>query len=315
MHQNETDLATMQIKVFNWNASLLFSFLFFSHCSYVMHWEESEHLWKEMKWTPAPTDKHDFHLFLENLFIYSFTVFRSCFQFTLISCLFYPCFGCLSTCRPFASLRDSFEINSRDWFKWTLLNTTSLFVGCCCCFLICYREETNVLGVPHSPLYSPGSVSAQTAKPHEPRSDRMPLTATLAQEFATLQWSEKQRAESILGITGAGGRVGKGVDMKWKRKKRKGEGRDEEDSTEEVISLSRFCILLPRHVCSCQHQEEGESTGLAFRHKRMNDSFWFFSSFPLPHPPLPLYYWRITGKWVKSGSSSVTDTTTPKKIK
>lgn len=73
-----------------------------------------------------------------------------------------------------------------------------------------------------------------------------------------------------------GRRGGKGVDMKWRRKKRKG---DEEDSTEEVISLSRFCILLPRHVCSCQHQGEGESAGLALRHQRMNDSFWFF--FPL----------------------------------
>lgn len=116
--------------------------------------KESERLWKEMKWmreqiTPAPTDKHNFHLFLENLFIYSFTVFHSCFQFTLISCLFYPCFGGLKTVCVF----EGFVWDQQRRLTQTLLNTTSLFVGCCCCFLICYREETNVLSS-HTALYT-----------------------------------------------------------------------------------------------------------------------------------------------------------------
>lgn len=141
------------------------------------------------KKTPAPANKQDFQLFLDNLFIYSLTAYHSCFQFTLISIFLYPCCCCLSTWQLLVSLWDWFEISCKDWWalEQTQFNPTFYY------FRLKYVSQRGQIQTSQmsrastQPSYSPGSVSAQTAQPHKPPSGHTLLTTTLT-------WGESSSA-------------------------------------------------------------------------------------------------------------------------
>lgn len=139
----------------------------------------------EDKKTPASANKQDFNLFLDNLLIYSLTAYHSGFQLTLISIFLYPCFCCLSTWQLLVSLWDWFEFSCKDWWALDHLtyNKPTFYY-----FWLKYVSRRGQIQTSQmsrastQPSYSPGSVSAQTAKPHKPPSDHTLLTTTLTWE-------------------------------------------------------------------------------------------------------------------------------------
>lgn len=130
-----------------------------------------------------------------HLFLHSVSLLSSIHVDFFLFISFYPC-------QPGNCLWDWFQIKSEGW--QTQRNHIQYFR-----FVVQLCEskgtDTNVSVSPDSntAFNSPESVSAQTAKPHKPRTDRTLLATTSARESPALQWAESQRAGIISGITGS----------------------------------------------------------------------------------------------------------------
>lgn len=162
--------------------------------------------------------KQAFYLFLANLFIYSFTAYHSCLQFMSISFYLFIYFLSLSTWQLFVSLWDWFQIKSESW--QTQRNHIQYFR-----FVVQLCEskgtDTNVSVSPDSntAFNSPESVSAQTAKPHKPRTDRTLLATTSTRESPALQASEQGSFQELRDQGGDAGmdvKRTRGGNKKWK---------------------------------------------------------------------------------------------------
>lgn len=157
-----------------------------------------------------PTNKQDFHLFLENVFSYSSTMQPSWFQFTIIS-ISILVFRVLSTWQLFEPLWVWFMINDKDdqTLKWQEeeYNYTWICSWFNHIFKVIFNQNVSVradwknVQSFHTASYSPESVQ----KSHKPLGDHKLLTATLTWESPAPQRSKEQRGGCITAQLGGRG--------------------------------------------------------------------------------------------------------------
>lgn len=165
------------------NVKLNFFFFYFSYLMHRKH--EFECLWLDMKWMRELRTKKHPRQPTNKIFIYSLTAYHSGFQLTLISIFLYPCFCCLSTWQLLVPLWDWFEFSCKDWWALDHLTYNKPTFYYFWLKYVSQRGQIQTSQMPRAstqPSYSPGSVSAQTAKPHKPPSDHTLLTTTLTWE-------------------------------------------------------------------------------------------------------------------------------------